>query len=98
VNVFFEAYYSPRARWTLERLPADAVAAIDQCVGILERDPYADSPHIGTLAIPGEPRFHPAYHCGEWGIAYHVEDNVFLSVDVIARWWPPAGPFLPPSR
>ena len=98
MNVFFEAYYSPRARWVLDRLPADVVAAIDQCVGILERDPYVDSPHIGTLAVPGEPPFHPAYHCGEWGIAYQVEDNLLLSIDVIACWWPPAEPYLPPSR
>jgi hypothetical protein len=89
VNVFFEAVYSPRARWVLERLPIAEVVALDRCIGLLERNPYPDAAHIGTLSIPGEPPYHNAYRCGDWGIAYHIEDNVFLSIDVIGRWWPP---------
>jgi hypothetical protein len=81
----FEALLDPRARWVLDRLadigPAEA-AQIWECIHRLELDPYPGPELRAPLTTPG--RTYPAaLRCGEWLIAFHVEDHLFVIVDDI---------------
>ncbi len=85
-----EAYYSPRVRWLVDRLSDADARTIRRCVGLLELNPCPDAARTATLVIPYQRVYQNAFRCDGWGIAFHVEQNVFLVIDEIGRLWPPS--------
>ena len=73
----------------MDRLPEPDVLALDQCITQLEQDPYPPPWQLRPLVIPHQAVYRDAFVCGDWGIAYHVEDHAFVVIDAIARFLPP---------
>jgi mRNA-degrading endonuclease RelE of RelBE toxin-antitoxin system len=90
--VVFEAIYSERVRWELDRIDAAEYELLQRCIVALERNPFPPPELRAPLTIPGGSAYPEALRCRDWRIGYHVEDDAFLFIDDIARWPPrPSG-------
>jgi hypothetical protein len=91
VNIRFEAFLRPTARWVLDRLrvvaPAE-YAQIVQCIAQLEHNPYPPPSLRAPLVIPGQRVYPEAYRCRAWRIAFRVEADTFVVIEDIRRWPP----------
>ncbi len=91
VNTRFEAFLGPTANWALDRLRSVApteYAHVVRCIAELEYDPYPPASRRAPLVIPGRVMYSDAYRCGDWRVAFHVEDDAFVIVDDVGRWPP----------
>ena len=96
--MLFEAIYSPRAQWLLDRVPPDDHVKLQECIVALEHNPYPDVAGMTALVIPYQRLYQRAFRCGAWAIAFHVEDDILVVIDEIGRSWPPVDPGLRESE
>jgi hypothetical protein len=92
--VLYEAVYSPRVQWLLDRLPDDTVAMLEACIHRLEQNPFPAPDELQPLVISAEPIYRNAIACEGWRIAFRVVDDLFVRIDAIGREWPPIDPSL----
>jgi hypothetical protein len=91
VSVLFEAVYSDRVQWVLDRVESADYDLLRRCILALEQDPYPPASQRAPLVIPGQRTYPDSFRCEGWRIAFHVEDDAFVIIDDVGRW-PPAPP------
>jgi hypothetical protein len=89
--VVFEAIYSDRVRWMLDRISVSEYEIIQRCIVALERNPFPPPALRGPLVIPGWRVYPDALRCQHWRIAYRVVDDAFLFIENLGRWPPRPG-------
>ncbi len=57
------------------------------CINEISDDPFRDPQHWVTLAIPLYPIFPNAYVCGEWAIAYQVEEPDEVLIEAFGQFF-----------
>ncbi len=73
------------ARYQLDRLPLAVVDTLLDCLNEIAADPYRD-PHLRvTLTIPLYRIFPDAYLCGDWALAYQVEDPDTVVIEAVGQ-------------
>ncbi len=81
--------YRPRltdyARHQLTTLSSLVVDTLLDCINELSDDPLRDPQHRVTLVIPLYRIFPDAYVCGDWAIAYQVEDPDELLIEAFGQ-------------
>jgi hypothetical protein len=68
-------------------LPAAVVDTLLDCINEISDDPFRDPRHRVTLVIPLYRTYPDAYVCGDWAIAYQVEDPSTVLIEAVGQYF-----------
>ena len=73
------------ARHQLLALPSAVLDTLLDCINELTADPYRDPQLHVTLVVPLYRIFPDAYLCGDWAIAYQVEEPNAVVIEAVGQ-------------